>query len=29
MSLALILLFWPLFSRWRARYRKPAPAAVA
>jgi putative tricarboxylic transport membrane protein len=29
MSLALILLFWPLFSRWRARYRKPARAAVA
>ena len=29
MALALTLLFWPLFTRWRARHRKPVPAAVA
>jgi putative tricarboxylic transport membrane protein len=29
MALALILLLWPLFSRWRARHRKPEAAAVA
>jgi putative tricarboxylic transport membrane protein len=28
MTLALLLLFWPLITRWRARYRKPAPAAA-
>jgi putative tricarboxylic transport membrane protein len=29
MALALILLLWPLFSRWRARHRKPEAPAVA
>ena len=28
MALALVLLFWPLFSRWRARHRKPATTAA-
>ena len=26
MALALMLLFWPLYTRWRARARKPVPA---
>ena len=29
MTLALVLLFWPFFSRWRARARKSASAATA
>ena len=28
MALALVLLFWPFFSRWRARHRKPATTAA-
>jgi putative tricarboxylic transport membrane protein len=28
MMLALVLLFWPLFSRWRAHARNPAAPAA-
>jgi putative tricarboxylic transport membrane protein len=28
MTLALVLLIWPLFSRWRARARKAATVAA-
>jgi putative tricarboxylic transport membrane protein len=28
MTLALVLLFWPLFSRWRAHVKKPAAVAA-
>ena len=29
MTLGVILLFWPAFSRWRARTRTSAPAPSA
>jgi TctA family transporter len=28
MTLAVVLLIWPLFSRWKARARKTAPAVA-